>query len=1571
MINAPLIDESAKTACASLAKGNEAFRHGNFAQAISQYAQVIFQQPELAKSISANLSIARQKYRINRQASPKPSVAVCGWELAHNAAGRAYTLAIVYETFAQVEIIGSLFPRFGREVWEPIRDTAIAKHTFVVEDESKFIEQAIQLVAAHPYDIVHLSKPRAPNVFIGILYKLLWGAKVLMDIDDEELAFVGAEAPISIDDYIQQHGKLPELKDLAGKDWTRLAVGLAREFDGLTVCNAALQERYGGEIIRHARNKKLFKPSPDLKRQSRERYGIPQDATVVLFFGTPRDHKGLIKTAQTIASLKRIDVIYCIVGSFLDESLKQRLLEVENCNYRFLPNQSINKTPEILAIADCYVALQEVNSIAAQYQTPAKLSDAIMMDLEIFAEETKGLKDLIALADNNNEILKITQNNLMYFLSSNRRLLPLNKEKNSTLKNLLSTTQNGVSLKNLVSNIKKKTAAELLHTFIKYYGFCFDELKNNIEEIENLTIKCKANMSCNGIKFANSMLRKGNLIESIESYDQLMRKKNICPAIKNAIQFNISIAEKYLRKSSTYPKNARIVVYTCNFGDYESIKEPRQIDESVDYVLFTENEKLTSKNWHVKVINNYGHDPRRASRLPKILPHMYLPDYDFSIYIDSSLELLSHDVRLMVAECLADEDIALFRHYKRNCVYDEIDCVLNDKDRKLSNPKKAHSILNKYKDMKYPKNNGLFENAIIFRRHNSNVAKLNEIWWREFADGPERDQFTFMYALQEARIWPRTIKRGKQFRDNPFVVFHKHEYKTFPVATGQCFQGFQKLFAIIAYAPTAYGQNLGRAYNEYMGLLGENDVALFLDHDAMFCDDAWADLVREIFRKNQDQELLLIGMANRIGKPYQRIGLLEDDHCFEHHALLTEVIRGDLRDKIHDVTRMTSASGVVMVISKKTWNKSRFVDGFLKVDNRQHLSIRAIGGQVLMVPGLYTYHFYRADGDLSHAKKITEITPDIASSREDRIKLKSFVLSPSQGLDVAHYMTLLQDDDWVVFLSNGATFCDKYWYPRIYNFLEGEDGSRIVALGNNAITPGAPEIDDVLVHRSFAAETIDRDLPITPIPSGSVSSRHFAGFVLSKRLYGALASEGQLQLDGLVRLAASNKCSVVRWDAVYVYAPLMMRELETLATARGLLEYCSKDKAISEISPRSTYSNALAQRRRVAILTLGFWPNHAGMEMMIHNLALELTRGGDLVTLFTPQPTVEFDEIPHTYLLRRYKTEKHLEAIFAEEHGSIPFDVVLVQGAYEAASLARKLASPHNIPIVLRTHGEDIQIDRQSNYGYRLHPMKGAVIEDNVRTVDHNVVIGSHLVEEIRSIDPAAPVSIIHNGVDTDRFAGERSHALHDRLGLPHHTRIVLTVGRNVRKKSFHLALDAFALVSKEMPDAVLVHAGKPGNGEDLMAHARLLGIEDRFFMLGTTNYFDMPDIYASSEIFLFPSKTETFGNVTVEAMAAGLPCVEFDYVVNREKIDDGVSGYIVLYGDVNQLAARAVELLVDDERRTAFSRAAREAALLRFSWRSVAQKYRHAFELAILARGSAAKVAIMQTGSASIRKCN
>jgi glycosyltransferase involved in cell wall biosynthesis len=389
-------NETGSVGASSLAQGNAALRDNNYEMAASHYARALLKTPDLAQHILPNLEMAAAKYRVGRAGVQKARVGVCGWELSHNAAGRAYTLATLYERFAEVEMVGSIFPRWGRDIWEPIRKTPIPKHVFVVEQEHRFLEQALELVARHPYDIVHLSKPRAPNIIFGLLYKLIWNAKVLMDIDDEELAFVNADASLTLDDYITRDGRNPELKDLPGKAWTRLAVGLATCFDGVTVSNAHLQSRYGGSIIPHARNEKSLVPSPAFSRQCRQKFNIPLNKQVVLFFGTPRNHKGLLHLASALAKLQRDDLLLVIVGDFQDPELKRSLLSIRGINYQFIGNQPFDSIPEVAAIGDFCVVVQHPDSAVSQFQMPAKLTDAFAMGLVVFVNDLPPLADCIS-----------------------------------------------------------------------------------------------------------------------------------------------------------------------------------------------------------------------------------------------------------------------------------------------------------------------------------------------------------------------------------------------------------------------------------------------------------------------------------------------------------------------------------------------------------------------------------------------------------------------------------------------------------------------------------------------------------------------------------------------------------------------------------------------------------------------------------------------------------------------------------------------------------------------------------------------------------------------------------------------------------------------------------------------------------------------------------------------------------------------------------------------------------------------------------------------------------------------
>lgn len=419
-----------------LTQGNAALRAHQYAQAVRHFALGLLDSDSqrhstLSSSLANNLLLARKRYRQQRRAAGHVQVGISSWSLAENPVGRAYTLATIYQDLAEqqqegeggierVELIGSFFAHRGRELWAPIRDTRIPVHSILIEDDAQFMAQAIDLVSAHPYDLVHLAKPRFPNLLLGLLYQLLWDARVLLDIDDDELAFVRAEQALPLERWLRTYHGLPLWDGLPGRPWTELALSLTHAFDGVSVANRALQQRYGGTILRHARDPQQFQPTAERRARTRADWEIAPAQPVVIFLGTPRRHKGLLETAEALASLhpprarrqkpsadraqlstsgNPTPPLFLIAGRFpASEQPLKRAIEAIRARgkiaIRLLDDQPFAEIPNLLAAADLAVYLQDPDSRAARDQTPAKLSDALAMGLTVLAESTPGLADL-------------------------------------------------------------------------------------------------------------------------------------------------------------------------------------------------------------------------------------------------------------------------------------------------------------------------------------------------------------------------------------------------------------------------------------------------------------------------------------------------------------------------------------------------------------------------------------------------------------------------------------------------------------------------------------------------------------------------------------------------------------------------------------------------------------------------------------------------------------------------------------------------------------------------------------------------------------------------------------------------------------------------------------------------------------------------------------------------------------------------------------------------------------------------------------------------------------------------
>jgi GT2 family glycosyltransferase len=164
---------------------------------------------------------------------------------------------------------------------------------------------------------------------------------------------------------------------------------------------------------------------------------------------------------------------------------------------------------------------------------------------------------------------------------------------------------------------------------------------------------------------------------------------------------------------------------------------------------------------------------------------------------------------------------------------------------------------------------------------------------------------------------------------------------------------------ITTFIPYSPDGNLGRAYNECMGLLGPCQWGCFIDHDAAFTTPDWYKQLEFAIKKYPDAGVFT-AMTNRIGNPDQRLGEPFNvcNDLKEHRRIgYMQAPNVDARDVTESKNLI---SGVVLCLSWETWKLvGGFCDGFLGVDNDMHKRVRDAGKRVYILRNLYVYHWYR------------------------------------------------------------------------------------------------------------------------------------------------------------------------------------------------------------------------------------------------------------------------------------------------------------------------------------------------------------------------------------------------------------------------------------------------------------------------------------------------------------------------------------------------------------------------------------------------------------------------------------
>ncbi|MEO0894532.1 MAG: glycosyltransferase [Pseudomonadota bacterium] len=346
-----------------------------------------------AKTDSATQPVTMQTCL--EKAKPKGRAAVVCWDLGHNPAGRA---VVIHDLLAQeweVDLVGPVWDRYGDEVWSPIANSNRSILSFKASRFEDFYPKALGFAAGQVYDLVVVVKPRLPGLLLGGLIQKASRCPIVLDIDDFELSFFKNKTPASLDEL--------EAAGAAGLDLpyeelaTRACESVICHVRSKTVSNVALRARYGGMLVRHARDEELFDPARCDRAKARRALGVEDTDFAIVFVGTPRPHKGIYDVAKALHEMEDKRFVLHIIGAVKDQAMRDILALYDKARIVYHPNCEMHDLPEKLAAADALALLQDPDHPISQYQIPAKVSDGAAFGHPILATNVPPLRDLFPL----------------------------------------------------------------------------------------------------------------------------------------------------------------------------------------------------------------------------------------------------------------------------------------------------------------------------------------------------------------------------------------------------------------------------------------------------------------------------------------------------------------------------------------------------------------------------------------------------------------------------------------------------------------------------------------------------------------------------------------------------------------------------------------------------------------------------------------------------------------------------------------------------------------------------------------------------------------------------------------------------------------------------------------------------------------------------------------------------------------------------------------------------------------------------------------------------------------------
>ncbi len=274
-----------------------------------------------------------------------------------------------------------------------------------------------------------------------------------------------------------------------------------------------------------------------------------------------------------------------------------------------------------------------------------------------------------------------------------------------------------------------------------------------------------------------------------------------------------------------------------------------------------------------------------------------------------------------------------------------------------------------------------------------------------------------------------------------------------------------------------------------------------------------------------------------------------------------------------------------------------------------------------------------------------------------------------------------------------------------------------------------------------------------------------------------------------------------------------------------------------------------------------------------------------------------------------------------------------------AAYLARQLDPGSGIKVITTLHGTDITLVGQD-------PSYFSMTKFSIEQSDRITAVSNWLKDQtIKEFGITAPIDVIYNSVDAERFHRAESSECSRPRYAPEGQPIIMHISNFRPVKRTDDVIRTFAAIRAHMPAKLLMIGDGPQRMPAQEAATRL-GVMDDTWFLGRQ---DQVEAFLSlADLFLFPSEHESFGLAALEAMACGVPVVGSRAGGLPEVVTDDETGYLCEVGNVECMAARALDILSDRERAGRMRDACVDRAVTDFASADIVEQYERLYEEAL-----------------------